>query len=189
MKCLMFFCLVIAIGVLANPCEAAIGTATIKGTTEGSTLIGSASFMETADGLQVEVSVANVTEGKHGFHIHEKGDCSDQGKAAGGHFNPANVKHGYMPQEGHEHAHAGDMGNIEVAADGTGTLSVFLSGVYLVGREPSVAGLSVVLYDKEDDFSQPTGNAGGRIGCGIIMIEDQNSATADSQIESAGGEV
>ncbi len=188
MNCLKFFYLVVAIAVFTNPCEAAIGTASIKGTTEGSTVIGSVSFMETADGLQVEASVANVSEGKHGFHIHEKGDCSDEGKAAGGHFNPANVKHGYMPQEGHEHAHAGDMGNIEVAADGTGTLSVFLSGVYLVGREPSVAGLSVILHEKEDDFGQPTGNAGGRIGCGIIMIEDQNSATAGSQVGSGGGE-
>ncbi len=188
MNYLKLLCFVFAAVFLTNPCEAAIGTATIKGTVEGSTVIGSVSFMETKDGLQVEASVANVPEGKHGFHIHEKGDCSDEGKAAGGHFNPANVKHGFMPQEGHEHAHAGDMGNIEVASDGTGTLSVFLPGVYLIGREPSVAGLSVILHEKEDDFGQPTGNAGGRIGCGIIMVEDQNSATAGNDNKTGGDE-
>lgn len=177
----------VAVTLWTYPAHAAIGTATIKGTAKGSTLIGSVAFMETAEGLQVEVSVANVPEGKHGFHIHEKGDCSDEGKAAGGHYNPANVKHGLMAQEGPQHAHAGDMGNIEVASDGTGTLSVFLPGIYLVGKEPSVAGLSVILHEKEDDFSQPTGNAGGRIGCGIIMIEDQNSATADGEDVSGGG--
>lgn len=188
MKCLKFLCFVFAFGLFSIPCDAAIGTATIKGTVKDSTVVGSVSFMETKDGLQVEVSVANVPEGKHGFHIHEKGDCSDEGKAAGGHYNPANVKHGFMPQEGHAHAHAGDMGNIEVAANGSGTLSVFLPGVYLIGREPSVAGLSVILHEKADDFGQPTGNAGGRIGCGIIMVEDQNSATAGNNNMTGGDE-
>lgn len=183
--------ILVILGVLvfwAGVSQAAIGTASIKGTAQDSTLVGSVSFMETKDGLQVEATVANVPEGKHGFHIHEKGDCSDEGKAAGGHFNPEKSPHGYMPQDGHQQAHAGDMGNIDVASDGTGHLSVFLPGVYLMGKEPSVGGLAVILHEKADDFGQPTGNAGGRIGCGIIMIEDENSATADSQADADGGQ-
>jgi Cu-Zn family superoxide dismutase len=175
---------ILTVGLLcAAPSYAAIGTAAIKGTAKDSKVVGSVSFMETDEGLQVEASVADVPPGKHGFHIHEKGDCSNEGNAAGGHFNPMNVQHGHMPKDGAEKAHSGDMGNIEVGADGTGRISVFLPGVYLVGKEPSVAGLSVILHEKEDDFGQPTGNAGGRIGCGIITIEDEGSSSAEAGAE------
>ena len=166
--------------VIAIPSYAAIGTAVIKGTVKDSAVLGSVSFMEMNDGLQVEVSVANVPAGKHGFHIHEKGDCGDEGKAAGGHFNPEKADHGFMPKDGHMHSHTGDMGNIEVGADGNGKLSIFLPGVHLLAKDPSVAGLAVIVHEKEDDFGQPTGNAGGRIGCGVIMIEDEGYANADA---------
>ena len=169
--------------VLVPSSYAAIGIATIKGTAKDSPIVGSASFMETNDGLQLEASVANVPEGKHGFHIHEKGDCGDEGKAAGGHFNPGKVAHGFLPKDGALHSHAGDMGNIEVGSDGIGKISEFLPGVHLIGKEPSVAGLAVILHEKEDDFGQPTGNAGGRIGCGIIMIQDEGSATAEAPMK------
>lgn len=164
-------------------CWAAVASAVIKSTADSSSM-GSVSFEETESGLKVDVKVENVPAGKHGFHIHEKGDCADQGKAAGGHFNPHNVAHGYMPKDGAEHAHSGDMGNIEVGPDGKGSLSVFLPGVYLVGKNPSVGGLSVILHEKEDDFGQPTGNAGGRIGCGIITVDDEgtSSVNADKEI-------
>ena len=172
------------VGVMAMPCDAAIGTATIKATKEGSQIVGSVSMMETIDGLQVEVSIANVPPGKHGLHFHEKGDCSDEGKAAGGHFNPESTPHGFLPKDGMQHAHGGDMGNIDVGPDGTGKLSIFLKGIYLAAKDPKVAGLSVVLHEKEDDFGQPTGNAGGRIGCGIIMLEDENSYSAEASDEA-----
>jgi Cu-Zn family superoxide dismutase len=171
---------IVPVLMIAIPSYAAIGTAVIKGTVKDSAVLGSVSFMEMNDGLQIEASVANVPAGKHGFHIHEKGDCADEGKAAGGHFNPQKVDHGFMPKDGMMHSHTGDMGNIEVGADGNGKLSVFLPGVHLLAKDPSVAGLAVILHEKEDDFGQPTGNAGGRIGCGIITIEDQGSASADA---------
>ncbi len=175
------FLLAIVVTVFCSaPGEAAIGRATIKGTTDGSEILGSVSMMETKDGLQVEVSVANVPPGKHGFHIHEKGDCSDQGKAAGGHFSPGHSMHGYMPKDGMDKAHAGDMGNIDVGVDGKGESSIFLKGVYLTAKDPRVSGLAVILHEKEDDFGQPTGNAGGRIGCGVIMLEDENSFSVDA---------
>lgn len=165
--------LLITVGLLYVPMLAwgAQGKALIKGTAEDSKISGEVTFTEENDGLLVEAALANVPPGKHGFHIHEKGSCDDMGKAAGGHFNPDGVMHGYLPEGGHMKAHAGDMGNIEVGADGKGTLKVFLPQVTLSSGKYVVAGRAVILHDKEDDFSQPLGNAGGRIGCGIIIEE------------------
>ena len=143
--------------------------AIIQGTSAQSAAIsGMVLFKQVGDDLVMSVEVKNVSPGKHGFHIHEKGDCSDEGKAAGGHFNPAGVTHGFLPTDGPEKAHCGDMGNITVDADGTGNLKLTLPNVHLTGDKNNVSGLAVILHEKEDDFGQPTGNAGGRIGCGII---------------------
>lgn len=147
--------------------------ANIKGTMPDSQITGIVTFEETEEGLVVAAAVANVPNpGKHGFHIHEKGDCSDQGKAAGSHYNPMGVTHGHLATDGHEKAHAGDMGNITITEDGTGKLETTLPGVQLTGEHHNVSGLAVILHEKEDDYSQPTGNAGGRIGCGIITAAD-----------------
>ena len=150
---------------------AAQGTAVITGTKEGSTLAGEAHFTETADGLLVEVKLQNVPNpGKHGFHIHENGSCAEEGKAAGGHYNPLGVAHGFLPMDGEHKAHSGDMGNIAIAADGTGALTLVLPGISLTSGQYNVLGRAVIVHEKEDDFGQPTGNAGGRIGCGIIIM-------------------
>lgn len=71
------------------------------------------------------------------------------------------------------HAHAGDLGNIEIGADGTGTLEVTIPELCLTGCKYSLEGKSVILHEKEDDFGQPTGNAGGRIGCGPILLSSE----------------
>lgn len=147
---------------------AQIATAVIKGTQENSTVSGNVFIEEKDGGLEVDVNVAGVPPGKHGFHIHENGDCSDMGKAAGGHYNPDNVMHGLATKDGLSHAHAGDFGNIEVDTSGSGTLKFFMPGLTLTGEKYNVSGKTVILHEKEDDFGQPTGNAGGRIGCGII---------------------
>ena len=108
--------------------------------------------------------------GLHGFHIHEFGGCGDSGKAAGGHYNPEGAMHGMLAKDGPHKAHAGDMGNITVDANGGATLETVLPNVHLTGGASSVAGRAVILHEKADDFSQPTGNAGGRIACGPIVI-------------------
>lgn len=131
---------------------------------------GTATLTDTTAGLQISVQVANVSPGKHGLHIHQYGGCGNQGNDAGGHYNPDGVKHGYLPTEGFAGAHAGDLGNIEVGADGTGALELTLPNVHVSGDTYSVGGRAIVLHDKVDDFGQPTGNAGGRIGCGTIVI-------------------
>ena len=154
-----------------------VATAKISGTAEGSLISGQVTLTETPEGVQVEAVVNNVPNpGKHGFHIHENGSCADAGKAAGGHFNPNAVAHGFLPHDGMEHAHLGDLGNIEIDANGVGTLAILLQGVNLSSGESNVSGKSIVLHEKEDDFGQPTGNAGGRIGCGIITSPENTEA-------------
>ena len=147
---------------------AATAKAVIAGTTPESKVSGEATFTEENGGLTVEATVANLAPGKHGFHIHEKGSCEEAGKAAGGHFNPDKIMHRYMPKDGMEHAHPGDMGNLEADVDGKAAVKVFLAGVSLKDGKYAVEGKAVIVHEKEDDFGQPTGNAGGRIGCGII---------------------
>lgn len=152
---------------------AAAAVAEIKATSEGSLVSGQVTFEEIAEGLKVTAEISNVSPGKHGFHIHENGACEDMGKAAGGHFNPDGMSHGLLSKDGLGHAHAGDLGNIDVAQDGTGKLEAVLAGLSLSGGKYDVAGKAVILHEKEDDFGQPVGNAGGRIGCGVIEIKKQ----------------
>ena len=152
---------------------ASTGTADIRGTTEASKMIsGRALLTETPEGLKISVELQKVPPGKHGFHIHENGSCEDEGKAAGGHYNPDGAPHGLLSKDGFEHAHAGDLGNVEIDADGAGKVDIVLSSLTLTGGKYNVAGRTLILHEKEDDFGQPTGNAGGRIGCGRIKLAE-----------------
>jgi Cu-Zn family superoxide dismutase len=133
----------------------------------GSQLSGKATFTEVADGVKVTVQVAGAPPGQVATHVHETGDCSaPDAKSAGGHFNPASKQHG-LPPSGERHL--GDLGNIEVKPDGTGMTEIVVSGANLRGNDPnSYVGRSIIVHDKRDDGGQPVGNAGGRIGCGVI---------------------
>ena len=163
---------IVAVIVLAGCPQlfAESGKAVIQGTAEGSKVSGTAALEDTSEGLKVAVRVANVSPGKHGLHIHEFGSCRDSGNSAGGHYNPDQVKHGFLPTDGLGGAHTGDLGNIEVGADGTGTLELTIKDVRLSSGKYAVGGRAIVLHEKADDFGQPTGNAGSRIGCGPIVI-------------------
>ena len=164
----------VLLGVWSTNAHAESARAQIQGTTQGSPINGTATFSAGSTGkdagLTVAVRVSNVAPGKHGLHIHQYGSCSDSGNGAGGHYNPGNVPHGFLPSDGFTKAHPGDLGNIEVGPDGSGSLSVVLPGVSLSGGQSAVAGRAIVLHEKPDDFGQPTGNAGSRIGCGTILI-------------------
>jgi Cu-Zn family superoxide dismutase len=174
---------------LTAPVYASVGVATIKGTMADSPVEGHVTIKEKDDGILVQATLKHVPNaGKHGFHFHEVGNCGDGGKAAGGHFNPDNTPHGFLPKDGKQHAHLGDMGNIVIGPDGKGKFEEYLPGVYLT-KTPSVGGHSIVLHEKEDDFSQPTGNAGGRIGCGVVELKDQvpeEAADDDDDQDDAG---
>jgi len=136
--------------------------------TKGNSVHGVVTFEAVENGVHVIADVSGLTPGKHGFHIHEFGDCSaDDGMSAGGHFNPLGMPHS-MPSS--DKRHVGDLGNIEADKDGNAHLD-FVDGMMKFMGENSIVGRSVVVHEKEDDFkTQPTGNAGARIGCGVIGI-------------------
>lgn len=159
--------------MLSAAAWSATGRAVIKGTTEGSKVSGIVTMEETADGLKIVVQLENAPQGEHGFHIHEFGDCGDMGKNAGSHFNPQGNPHGQIMKDGMAKAHPGDLGNVTIKEDGTGRLEAVVPKLSLSSGEYNVAGHAVVLHEKIDDFSQPVGNAGGRIGCGPILITKQ----------------
>jgi Cu-Zn family superoxide dismutase len=160
----------LAAALLATAAEAATGTATIHGTSDDSPISGIATFTDTDRGLEVSIRIASAPPGQHGIHIHQFGACDSGGNAAGSHYNPDGVKHGYLLSDGLGGAHAGDLGNIEIGPDGSGHLDLIILGLTVTGGKYSVAGRSVILHAQQDDFGQPTGNAGGRIGCGVIVI-------------------
>ena len=155
---------------LASRSWAATGVAEIKGTADDSKIKGIVRLEDTPGGLHVMAQLTGVPPGDHGFHIHEFGDCAQMGKAAGGHYNPMNTPHGNVLKDGIQKAHVGDMGNITANAAWEATLDATLHGVALSGANNSVGGRAIVLHEKVDDFSQPVGNAGNRIGCGTIVI-------------------
>jgi Cu-Zn family superoxide dismutase len=136
---------------------------------EGLGITGRVTFTQPAAGGPVTVSarIEGGTEGRHGFHVHEIGDCSAEDfTSAGGHFNPAEVPHG-GPDD--MERHAGDLGNIEIGADGTGELQLTSDMLTVADGASSVVGRAVVLHESEDDLvSQPTGAAGSRLACGVI---------------------
>ncbi|OGS40203.1 MAG: hypothetical protein A2506_11025 [Elusimicrobia bacterium RIFOXYD12_FULL_66_9] len=162
--------LALTVILAAVPASAEIGLAKVKGTTEGSPIAGTVSFEDTAKGLKLSVSVSGLTSGAHGFHIHEWGDCADEGKTAGGHYNPAQAAHGDALKHGPRKVHAGDTGNLIAGEDGRAVLEALLPGVKLTGGKFTVAGRAVIIHEKADDFSQPAGNAGTRVACGIIGL-------------------
>ena len=135
----------------------------------GSTVKGTATFTELGSGgVRIRVHIENAPPGTHGLHLHERGDCSDpEAKSAGGHFNPGGMPHaGPMAEK----RHAGDLGNIEIGANGKGDLDVRSDLLTVKPGPNSVVGRSVVFHEKADDLTtQPTGNAVGRLGCGVIQ--------------------
>ncbi len=138
----------------------------------GSRLKGTATFTRMAGGwIECRITVSGVEPGMHAVHIHEKGDCtSGDGKSTGGHWNPTGKKHGRWDQPDGEF-HLGDLGNMEVGPDGTGTF-VRTSGLWSIGGTGlnDILGKAIIVHGGADDFvTDPTGNAGNRIGCGVIV--------------------
>lgn len=136
--------------------------------TAGNEVTGTVTFVRTGEGVRVQAELEGLEEGKHGFHIHEYGDCrAEDGTSAGGHYNPTDQQHGSPTQE---ERHMGDMGNLLVDEDGTASLDYEDPVIELNGTD-SIIGRAVIVHSGEDDFtSQPTGDAGDRLGCGVIGI-------------------
>jgi len=137
--------------------------------TEGSETNGQITFTKMADGrIKVNAEVYNLTPGKHGFHVHEKGDCSgNDGKTAGGHFFTDHENHGAL--ENNE-THVGDLGNLEANEEGVANTSFITEKLSFSGAE-NIIGRGIIIHAGEDDTkTQPTGGAGARVACGVIGI-------------------
>jgi Cu-Zn family superoxide dismutase len=134
--------------------------------TQGSTVKGRVDFKPAQGGVLVTARIEGLTPGTHGFHVHEKGDCSaPDGASAGGHFNPTTKPH--APREAADR-HAGDLGNVEANAQGVAEVKFVDAHLKLSGPE-SIVGKGVIVHEKADDITtQPTGNAGGRKACGVV---------------------
>lgn len=127
---------------------------------------GTAKFVQTGKNVEMDLNVYKLTPGIHAVHIHEKGDCSStDGSSAGGHWNPTNHDHGKF---GSEAFHMGDIGNLNADKDGTARI-VFKTDKWCIGckdETKNIVGKSLIIHAGRDDFkTQPTGNAGGRVGC------------------------
>ena len=137
----------------------------------GSQAHGSVKLTQMGDRVKVEGEIAGLEPGRHGFHIHDKGDCSAPDAAsAGAHFNPGGKKHGVMVGDG---PHAGDMPNLHIPADGSLVVEVLNAAVTLEKDKPNSLfkpeGTALVIHAGKDDYkTDPTGDAGGRIACGVV---------------------
>jgi len=162
--------LVVAItGCASTTADKLPSAAAVMEAKNGSSVSGTVDFTELNDGeILVRVNLDGVPPGVHGFHVHENGDCSaNDGTSAGGHFNPDAKQHGGPHATSH---HAGDLGNVTANDSGEVRTEMVTSSITLDGGSHSVIGRAVILHAKPDDLtSQPTGNAGGRIACGVIV--------------------
>ena len=131
--------------------------------------VGAATFTVTPSGVLISLDLTAVPPGEHGFHVHTTGKCEPPDfKSAGPHFNPDQTKHGFMTPEG---PHAGDLPNLHVPADGKLQVEVLEPNVTLSGEAPllDADGSALVIHAGADDYkTDPAGNSGDRIACGVI---------------------
>lgn len=137
--------------------------------TRGNTASGTVSFRQDGADVVVTARIGGLKPGAHGFHIHDKGDCSaPDATSAGGHFNPAGKPHGH-PEHGDHHA--GDMPQLVADAAGNATLTATLPGLSIGRGVTDIVGRGVIVHADPDDFkTQPTGNSGARVACGVIAV-------------------
>jgi Cu-Zn family superoxide dismutase len=152
----------------ALPAAAQTAKATLK-TTDGKEA-GAATLTQTPSGVLIALAVKGLPAGEHAFHVHAVGKCEPPFTSAGGHFNPEGRKHGMLAADGH---HAGDMPNLHIPASGELSVEVINASITLEKGKPNSAfgpnGTALVIHAGKDDYkTDPTGDAGGRIACGVI---------------------
>ena len=138
--------------------------------TKGNSASGTVSFRQEGDSVVVVARISGLTPGAHGFHIHEKGDCSaPDATSAGGHFNPTGKAHGHPDHADH---HAGDMPQLTADATGNASLTATLPGLSIGSGAANIVGRGVIVHAAPDDYkTQPTGNSGARVACGVITAK------------------
>jgi Cu-Zn family superoxide dismutase len=159
-----------------SPTGAAVTDAiAVLAPTAGQQVRGTIRFHRDGDTVHVTGEITGLTaSAKHGFHVHEFGDCSaPDGASAGGHFAPEGHPHGAPDPATH---HAGDLGNVTADASGTARVDVTVPGLSLVGGDRALVGRAVIVHAKPDDLtSQPSGDAGARVACGVIGVAKPGS--------------
>lgn len=136
----------------------------------GSEVSGTATFTQENGSVKLELDVENLEAGTHAVHLHENGDCSAADAAsAGGHWNPTEMDHG---KRGDMPFHKGDIDNLEVGEDGQGTMEMTIEGWTVGGPDSTnIVGTAIIIHAVADDFtSQPSGDAGARIACGVVQM-------------------
>jgi len=161
-----------AVVFFAAACASMTATAqkatTTLSPTKGNTTTGTVTFEQRGDKVVMTAKISGLAPGSHGFHVHEKGDCSaDDGMSAGGHFNPTGKPHGNPVSADH---HGGDMPMLIADSTGNATLEATLDTVTVgTGAPTDVVGKAVIVHKDADDYkTQPTGNSGARVACGVI---------------------
>ena len=153
----------------ATPSEPAQEAAAQIAPTQGNTVTGSLALSSSPQGVHITGAIQGLKpNAEFGFHIHEKGDCSAaDGSSAGGHFNPTRAQHGNPTSATH---HAGDMVNIRSNAEGVAQVDTTAAGTTLHGDPTTdVMGKAIVVHEGPDDYAtQPSGNSGKRVACGVI---------------------
>ncbi len=138
----------------------------------GSGLTGKATFTEAGGSVKMVLTVEKATPGPHAVHLHQNGDCSKpDATSAGPHWNPTKNPHGKRGEGQH---HAGDMPNMEVGQDGKGRLELTVNEWKIGGTDTTanIVNRAIIVHAKADDYkSQPAGNAGDRIGCGVVTMK------------------
>jgi len=150
-----------------TPEPSARATAALK-PTKGNKTFGEADFEQVGNKVRVAIFVQGLKPGQeHGLHIHEKGDCSSgDGMSAGGHFNPHGKPHG---NPAGAERHAGDLPSLKANKQGRANVQVEVEGLTVAPGPASVIGRAVIVHADPDDYkTQPTGNAGARLACGVI---------------------
>lgn len=155
----------------------AIAMATLE-PTEGHQARGTVTFTPVDGGVRVNADVTGLAEGPHGIHVHETGDCSaPDASSAGGHFAPEGSPHG-APDDPASERHTGDLGNLEANPEGNATYERLDSILSLEGPN-SIVGKAVIVHGGADDLtSQPSGDAGPRVACGVIRMQDVTMGAA-----------
>jgi len=137
--------------------------------TQGNTASGIVRFLQIGNGVRIIANISGLTaNSSHAIHVHQFGDCSSpDGKSAGGHYNPEGNPHA-LPTS--DIRHAGDLGNLQTDVHGVAHYDATVGNLSVAGFRNPILGRSVIIHGKADDGGQPTGNAGPRIGCGVIGI-------------------
>ncbi len=151
----------------STPEDAPRATAALQ-PTKGSKAFGEATFEQVGDKVRVTVFAQGLKpDSEHGFHIHEAGDCSSgDGMSAKGHFNPFGKPHGNPQSADH---HAGDLPALKAGKDGRAKIDVTLAGITIGQGAGDIVGRGLIIHADPDDYkTQPTGNSGARIACGVI---------------------